>query len=142
MLATLCVAFLSAPVVMHADEDDSDAFGARGSAEVDYKIMKGMHVNVSEELRFLGGSHLLDRSYTQVGFSYKFLDFLKAGVSYTAIAVHKSETTMPDTEEITTNWTQARTEWWNMLQRVMNTDGSVDAILAEMQAAQDASNAG
>ena len=108
MLATLCVAFLSAPVVMHADEDDSDAFGARVSAEVDYKIMKGMHVNVSEELRFFGGSHILDRSYSQVGFSYKICDYLKAGVSYTAIAVHKSKTEIPDTEEITTNWTEWR----------------------------------
>ena len=49
---------------------------------------------------------------------------------------------MGDYYQITTNWTQARTEWWNMLQRVMNTDGSVEAILAEMTAAQDASNAG
>ena len=49
---------------------------------------------------------------------------------------------MGDYYQITTNWTQARTEWWNMLQRVMNTDGSVDAILAEMEAAQTASNAG
>ena len=49
---------------------------------------------------------------------------------------------MGDYYQITTNWTQARTEWWNMLQRVMETDGSVDAILAEMQVAQDASNAG
>ena len=49
---------------------------------------------------------------------------------------------MGDYYQITTNWTQARTEWWNMLQRVMNTDGSVDAILAEMTAAQDASTPG
>ena len=49
---------------------------------------------------------------------------------------------MGDYYQITTNWTQARTEWWNMLQRVMETDGSVEAILAEMTAAQDASNAG
>ena len=49
---------------------------------------------------------------------------------------------MGDYYQITTNWTQARTEWWNMLQRVMNTDGSVEAILAEMEAAQTASNAG
>ena len=47
---------------------------------------------------------------------------------------------MGDYYQITTNWTQARTEWWNMLQRVANTDGSVNAILAEMQAAQNASN--
>ena len=49
---------------------------------------------------------------------------------------------MGDYYQITTNWTNARTEWWNMLQRVMDTDGSVDAILAEMQVAQDAANAG
>ena len=47
---------------------------------------------------------------------------------------------MGDYYQITTNWTQARTEWWNMLQRVAATDGSVDAILAEMQTAQNASN--
>lgn len=107
-ILTLFVALFAAPVALHADEDDSDSFGVRLSGEADYKIMKGMHVNVSEELRFLGGSHVLDRSYTEVGFSYKFLDFLKAGVSYTAIAVHKSETTMPDTEEITTHWVEWR----------------------------------
>ena len=49
---------------------------------------------------------------------------------------------MGDNYQITTNWTQARTEWWNMLQRVANTDGSVDAILTEMTAAQTASNGG
>ena len=49
---------------------------------------------------------------------------------------------MGDYYQITRNWTNARTEWWNMLQRVMDTDGSVDAILAEMQAAQDVANAG
>ena len=49
---------------------------------------------------------------------------------------------MGDYYQITTNWTQARTEWWNMLQRVANTDGSVDAILGEMTAAQTAANGG
>lgn len=49
---------------------------------------------------------------------------------------------MGDYYQITINWTQARTEWWNMLQRVANTDGSVDAILTEMTAAQTASNGG
>ncbi len=49
---------------------------------------------------------------------------------------------MGDYYQITINWTQARAEWWNMLQRVANTDGSVDAILTEMTAAQTASNGG
>lgn len=108
VITALCAALFSAPVLVHADDDDSESFGARVSAEVDYKIMKGMHVNISEELRFFGGSHILDRSYSQVGFTYKFCDYLKAGVSYTAIAVQKSKTEIPDTEEITTNWTEWR----------------------------------
>lgn len=104
----LCVALMSSPAVLHADDDDSDSFGARVSGEVDYKIMKGMHVYASEELRFLGGSRFLDRSYSEIGFSYKFNDYLKAAVSYTAIAVQKTETTMPDNVEITENWTEWR----------------------------------
>lgn len=108
LTAALCSALLAVPIVMRADEDDSDSFGARVSAEVDYKIMKGMHVNVSEELRFLGGSSFFDRSYSQVGFSYKFCKFLKAGISYTAIAVQKTETEMVYAEEITTNLTEWR----------------------------------
>ena len=47
---------------------------------------------------------------------------------------------MGDYYQITTNWTQARTEWWNMLQRVSATDGSVEAVLAEMTAAQEVAN--
>ena len=43
--------------------------------------------------------------------------------------------------QITKGWTQARTEWWNMLQRVGESDGTVETILAEMAVAQDAANA-
>ena len=48
---------------------------------------------------------------------------------------------MGDYYQITKGWTTARTEWWNMLQRVGESDGSVEAILAEMTLAQDAANA-
>ena len=77
--------------VLRADNDDSEAFGVRLSGEVDYRIMTGMHVYASEEVRFLGGSSLFDRSYTQVGFSYRFCEYFKTAVSYTAIAVQKME---------------------------------------------------
>lgn len=43
--------------------------------------------------------------------------------------------------QITLGWTEARTAWWEMLQRVSATDGSVGAILAEMTAGQDTANA-
>ena len=108
MAAALCAALFAAPLAAHADDDDSDSFGARVSAEVDYKIMQGMHVHVSEEVRFFGGSNLIDRSYSEIGFSYKFCDYLKAAVSYTAIAVPKTKVEMPDTEVITTEWTEWR----------------------------------
>ena len=48
---------------------------------------------------------------------------------------------MGDYYQITKGWTTARTEWWNMLQRVGESDGTAATILAEMQAAQDAANA-
>ncbi|MBQ9148920.1 MAG: extracellular solute-binding protein [Oscillospiraceae bacterium] len=48
---------------------------------------------------------------------------------------------MGDYYQVTKGWTTARTEWWEMLQRVSATDGSVDAILAEMTAAQTDANA-
>ena len=54
---------------------------------------------------------------------------------------NKMSPMMGDYYQITLGWTHARTEWWNMLQRVDATDGSVAAILAEMEAAQNASNA-
>ena len=48
---------------------------------------------------------------------------------------------MGDYYQVTKGWAAARTEWWNMLQRVDATDGSVEAVLAEMETAQTASNA-
>ena len=39
---------------------------------------------------------------------------------------------MGDYYQITKGWTTARTEWWNMLQRVGESDGTVESILTEM----------
>lgn len=108
MAAAVCAALFASPVLMHAGEDDSDDFGARVSAEVDYRIINGLHVYASEELRFLGGNEFFDRSYSQVGISYKIFDFLKVGVSYTAISVEKTKTEIINTEEITREWTEWR----------------------------------
>lgn len=80
------------PLTMAADGDDSDSFSTRVSAEADYKVMRGLHIYASEELR-LGGRDIMDRSYTELGASYKIDSHLKVALSYTAIAVYKSETT-------------------------------------------------
>jgi len=87
----LVVPFLF-PIILTADEDDSDMFNMRFSAEADYKLMRGLHIYASEELR-IGGKDIMDRSYTELGVSYKINSHLKVALSYTAIAVYKSETT-------------------------------------------------
>lgn len=108
ILAILCPALFAMPVVVHADEDDSDAFGARVSAEAEFSLMKGMDLSVSEELRFFGGDSFFDRSYSQVGLSYRFCDYFKAGVSYTAIAVNKDKILLTEAGEDSVNWTEWR----------------------------------
>ena len=85
-------ALLMCPLILSADEDDSDSFSARISAEADYKVARGLHIYASEEFRF-GGKDIMDRSYTEIGASYKINSHLKVALAYTAIAVYKSETT-------------------------------------------------
>ena len=48
---------------------------------------------------------------------------------------------MGDYYQITAGWAEARTELWNMLQRIGTGDGTVESILADMQQAQDTANA-
>lgn len=99
----LLSALLLSPFVLHAS-DEGKEFGARVSAAADYKVAKGLHVFVSEELRF-GGKDIMDRSYTEVGASYKLGRHLKVGLSYTAIAIYESEATMlEDNIQMTRYW--------------------------------------
>lgn len=57
----------------------------RASVAVDYKIVKGLHVNVQEEVRAGGVFQSLDRLQTTVGVEYKPVKFLKLGVGYILI---------------------------------------------------------
>ena len=92
------------PVSLLADEDDSDSFSARISAEADYRIAHGLHVFVSEELRF-GGNQIMDRSYTEIGASYKMNSHFKVALSYTAIAAYKNEVTeLEDNMQLVRYW--------------------------------------
>jgi len=100
----LLVAFLACPVALNAGDDDSDGFGARFSAEADYRISRGFHLSVSEEIR-LGGRNIMDRSHTQLGISYKINDYLKVGGAYTAIAAYKDDVTiLEDNSTMTRYW--------------------------------------
>lgn len=104
----LCSALFAIPVEVHADDDDSDAFGTRVSAEGEYSIINGLDLSVSQELRFFGGARFFDRSYSQVGLSYRFCDYFKAGVSYTAIAVNKDKDVLTESGEESVNWAEWR----------------------------------
>lgn len=59
--------------------------GVRTSVAVDYKIMKGLHVNLEEEMRIGGAFQSLNRLQTTVGVDYKPIKYLKVGVGYILI---------------------------------------------------------
>ena len=98
ILAIVGLMCLICPIAASA-WDEPASLGARLSAEADYKIKRGLHAFVSEELRF-GGTNIFDRSYTEIGISYKVADYLKTSVSYTAIAVYESEITELDSNTL------------------------------------------
>ena len=73
-------------------EDPSFSLSARTSAAFDWKIAKGLHLNVSEELRFVdSSSKSLVRSYSTLGASYKVCPYLKVGAGYSFIACSKTK---------------------------------------------------
>lgn len=79
----LTIAVISIPAASAFAGDNET--GARASAGVDYKIVKGFHLNVDEELRLGDGLDNIDRLQTTVGLSYKPLKYLKIGAGYTLL---------------------------------------------------------
>jgi hypothetical protein len=71
------------------DDDESNDFGTRISGEVDKKICKGLHVSLSEELRF--NDFDFDRTVTGIGVSYKINSYLKVGGAYYLIGVDDTD---------------------------------------------------
>lgn len=59
--------------------------GARMAVGAEYKITKGLHVSLQEELRMSGAFQSLDRLYTTVGLDYKPAKYVKLGVGYVLI---------------------------------------------------------
>ena len=64
-------------------------FGARASAEVNFKIAKGFHAYAEEEIRIASTS--LDDLRHTLGFTYKPFKALKLGVGYTLINSYSTE---------------------------------------------------
>lgn len=66
-------------------------FGARASVEANWKIRKGFHLYLEEELRTSGTS--LDNIRTSLGLTYKPVKWLKMGVGYTLINPYSASNT-------------------------------------------------
>lgn len=69
-----------------ATEPEFD-FRGRFSAEVDKRIIKGLHVSLSEELRVNDNWGAIDRMHTTLGISYKICPYFRVGAGYTFINI-------------------------------------------------------
>ena len=79
------LAALLLPLAAFAQEVD---MGVRASANVDVRLVKGLHLTAGEELRT--SSEGLDNLRTSVGLSYKLNPFVRFGTGYTLINPYKN----------------------------------------------------
>ena len=85
------IAFALALLLPMAAAAQTDFEGVRLSVGADWKITKGLHLNVEEEARIGGAFQSLNRLQTTVGMEYKPLRFLKVGVGYSLINPYDAE---------------------------------------------------
>lgn len=82
----------------------SASFAGRASAKVDYKIVKGLHISVGEEIRSNDKFSALGSLRTVVGLSYKPIPYLKLGAGYTLINPWKDGKEIELADESTTTY--------------------------------------
>jgi hypothetical protein len=70
-------------------------FRTRTSVGLDWKLAKGLHLETDYELRSEDILSRIDRHQATLGLSYKIAPWLKAGVSYTYIHHHKTDSWTP-----------------------------------------------
>ena len=90
ILLTLFVLIPFSAVAQGTDNDLENDFGARISAAVDKKIVKGFHVTAELEGRMNENMSDFSRYQAGVSVSYKALDFLKLGAGYLYIGKKNS----------------------------------------------------
>lgn len=74
------------PVAVYAQDNET---GARASVGINYKIQKGLHLTLEEELRIGDGLDNIDRLQTTIGLTYKPVKFIKLGAGYSLINPYK-----------------------------------------------------
>lgn len=85
----LVVALAALPLCSAFASGDPEQFGTKYSAKANWKVMQGLHIIASEEVK-LGSSFGFDKTTTTLGGTYKLNNYMKAGLAYSAIGVSKS----------------------------------------------------
>ena len=81
----ISIVLITANAMSQTNEKLSPEFGGRLSATFDKKIVKGLHINIGEEVRFDNNFKSFDRFQTTVGISYKVNSYFKFGGGYALI---------------------------------------------------------
>ena len=86
ILCSLPLAFLSlAQPRLYAQDTYSSDFRARVSAGVDWKVARGLHATLDEQLRLENGMSTLAKSVTTAGLDWKFCPWVKVGGDFSYI---------------------------------------------------------
>lgn len=82
----------------------SASFAGRASVTADYKIVKGLHLSVGEEIRSNDNFSALGSLRTTVGLTYKPIPYLRIGAGYTLINPWKNGKEIELSDESTTKY--------------------------------------
>ncbi len=82
----------------------SPEFGGRASIGVDYKIKKGLHLTLEQEIRADENFSALNRLQTTLGLTYKPVSWLKLGAGYSYISPFKTNKELDDGTLYTGFW--------------------------------------
>ncbi len=80
LAASAILLALPLSVSSQTDEKQAAEIGARVSASVDKKIIKGLHISLEEELRFDNNFKSFDRFHTTLAVKYKAHENIKVGL--------------------------------------------------------------
>jgi len=87
----ILLAIVSTPAAAQGTTSELETdMGGRASAELDYKIKKGFHINTQLQLRTKDDFSSIGRYQATVGGDYKINSFLKAGLGYVYMSVKNS----------------------------------------------------
>jgi len=103
LISSLAVLFaLAVPQIAHAqiDLDADNDFRGRLSVEADYKIFKGFHASLSEEIRVANNFRSFDRFMTTAAISYKPISYLKIGAGYTFMSMLDTDPVLGNTWDL------------------------------------------